>query len=540
MSANGSSLRPEADVLIVGGGFAGLYALYKLRSEGFSAQLLEANNGLGGVWYANRYPGARCDTPSLQYSFSFSDELQQEWHWPEAYSSQKDILRYVDYVVEKYGLRPFIACGQRVTRAAFDETANFWTVDTADGQRRSAKFLVMATGCLSATFDPPLRGLAEFKGDVVRTSDWPLSGFSVEGKAVALVGTGSSGVQATPLLAQQARRLFVVQRTPNYSIPLRNRTLDVSDPSVRDWKENYASRREAALRTGGYELYLGPAPIPGCLVSEEEREQEFERRWAMGGGLSFMSTYSDMKSDPEVNAQASNFIRRKIRETVKDPHVAERLVPEIALGAKRICADTGYYETFNRPNVDLIDLRSEPLVTVTADSLRTTARDVKVDTIVLALGFDAVTGAFSKIDIQGRSGRRLAEAWQAGPSTYLGMTIAGFPNMFLVTGPGSPSILTNGVISGEQGVNWIAECLAMLRQRNLERIEATPSAQARWVDHVNAIGAGSLLHTANSYAVGANVPGKPRCILPYAGSASSYRELCATIAADSYRGFSLR
>ncbi len=258
------------------------YALQKLRSEGFSAQLLEANDGLGGVWFANRYPGARCDTPSLQYSYSFSDKIQQDWHWPEAYSSQRDILRYVDYIVEKCGLRPFIKCGQRVVRAAFNETENVWMIETAEGQRHAAKFLVMATGCLSTTFDPQLPGLQDFKGTMVRTSDWPLSGLSLAGKSVALIGTGSSGVQSAPVLAQEAKQLFVVQRTPNYSIPLRNRALEAGDPAVREWKENYATRREAALRTAGYELYLGPAPIPGKLVSAEEREQEFEKRWAMG------------------------------------------------------------------------------------------------------------------------------------------------------------------------------------------------------------------------------------------------------------------
>lgn len=539
MTGNGSRPRPEVDVLIIGGGFAGVYALYKLRARGFSARLLEANDGIGGVWYANRYPGARCDTPSLQYSYSFSEEIQQEWHWPEAYSSQKDIIRYINFVVDRCGLGAYIECGQRVTAAWFDQDAGIWRLKTAGGQSRSAEFILMATGCLSAALEPSLPGLGDFTGAVVRTSEWPTSGFSVEGKAVALIGTGSSGVQCAPVLAQDAKQLFVVQRTPNYSIPLRNRRFDDADATVRDWKENYALRRQAALRTPGYELYLGPAPLPGTLLSADEREEELEKRWAMGGGLAFMSTYSDMKSDPKVNSQASNFIRRKIRKTVVDPLVAELLVPDIALGAKRICADTGYYEMFNRPNVGLVDLRSEPLITVTPDTLRTTKRDVKVDVIVLAIGFDAVTGALTKIDIRGRCGHSLADKWAAGPSAYLGMTIAGFPNLFLVTGPGSPSILTNGVISGEQGVNWIVECLSMLRERNIGQIEATHEAEARWVDHVTTIGANSLLLTANSYAIGANVPGKPRRILPYAGSASVYRELCESIAAGGYRGFSV-
>jgi cyclohexanone monooxygenase len=527
------------DVLVVGGGFAGIYALHKLRSQGFAAWLLEAKPGFGGVWYANRYPGARCDTPSLQYSYSFSESIQQAWHWPEAYSSQTDILRYLDYVVDECGLRPFIACNKRVITAEFNGTENQWNVETADGERRSTRFIVMATGCLSAALEPQLPGLPDFGGDVLRTSEWPSSGFSVKGKSVALVGTGSSGVQSAPILAQQAARLFILQRTPNYSVPLRNRALDGADPFVLDWKENYGRRRKAALRTPGYELQLGPAALPGRLLSKEQREEALEKRWANGGGLAFMSTFSDMKSDPEVNAQASDFVRRKIRETVADARVAGRLLPDIPLGAKRICADTGYYETFNRPNVELVDLRSEPLVAVTREAIRTSSRDVKVDVIVLAIGFDAVTGAFSTIDIRGSCGRSLAEKWRAGPSAYLGMTVAGFPNLFMVSGPGSPSILTNGVISGEQGVNWISDCLCTLRERGLQRIEATLSAESRWVDHVNAAGAGSLLHAANSYAVGANVPGKWRCILPYSGSAALYGEICATMAADGYRGFSL-
>lgn len=527
----------RVDVIVVGAGFGGLYALHRLRQDGYSVKVLEAAGSIGGTWYWNRYPGARCDVESMQYSYSFSSEIQEDWKWSEVYAAQPEILSYINYVADRLDLKRDVQLNARVMSARFDDASSSWEVQTEAGEIFVAPYCIMATGCLSIPIVPDFSGLMEFKGRVYRTSDWPHEGVDLTGKRVGLIGTGSSGIQATPIFAAQAAHLHVFQRTPNYSIPALNRPM--TDEYERSWKDEYAERRLAARKTRNNTLNMAGTKL-GRDVSKEEREAEFERRWSQIGGISFMYAYPDMTSDPEVNAHASEFVRRKIGALVRDPKSAEKLMPsDYGIGGKRICVDTAYFETFNRSNVTLVDIRSDPIDRLTATGVKTKSQSFELDVIVLATGFDAMTGALKRIDITGRAGVKLADRWVEGPKTYIGMAVAGLPNMFLITGPQSPSVFTNMVTSVEQHVDWIADCVAYLRAGKLKVIEATAEAEAKWVAHSNDLAQKTMMPNANSWYVGANIPGKPRIFMPYLGGAAVYQNYIADVARKNYEGFSL-
>ncbi len=521
------------DAVIVGAGFAGLYMLHKLRQAGRTAVVLEAGSGVGGTWFWNRYPGCRCDVESMQYSYSFSDELQQEWRWSERFAAQPEILRYAEHVADRFGLHSAIRLDTRVTAARFDDAARHWTVETERGDLIDARFCIMATGCLSAARTPELPGLADFQGATYHTADWPHEGVELAGKRVGIVGTGSSGIQAIPELARQAGRLFVFQRTPNYSVPARNGPLT---PEYADsWKTRYPALREEARHTHSGTLY-DYGPHSALAVTAEEREREYRARWEVGGP-NFLRSFNDLGTDLQANDTAADFVRARIGELVDDDAVAAKLMPSgYPIGTKRICVDSHYFETFNRPTVTLIDLRDEPIEAVTAGGIRTSAREVALDALVFATGFDAMTGALTRIAITGRNGMELAAKWAAGPRTYLGLMTAGFPNLFMITGPGSPSVLSNVIVSIEQHVEWIAACIGSLDDTD---IEASEAAETAWVEHVNEVAGRTLYPRAASWYMGANIPGKPRVFMPYVGGVAAYRQRCAEVAQQGYQGFTL-
>jgi cyclohexanone monooxygenase len=531
-----ANIRRDVDAVVVGAGFAGLYILYRLRGLGLSARVFEAGDGIGGTWYWNRYPGARCDVESMDYSYSFSDELQREWRWTERYASQPEILKYINHVADRFDLRRDIQPSTRVTEAVFDEAAGRWNIRTDRGDEVSARFCVMATGCLSAPQAPPFPGLDRFEGKWYQTGNWPHEGVDFSGQRVAVIGTGSSAIQSIPLIAQQAAQLFVFQRTPNFSIPAHNAPLDPE--YEQEVKSNYAEFRQRARESRiGFVVPLNDRPA--LSISDEERRQEYEARWRRGG-LGFGFSFTDLLVDERANETAAEFFRDKIRATVRDPKVAEILAPrDYPLGTKRMCVDTSYYDTFNRDNVTLVNLRETPIEAITPRGLRTRDAEYAVDAIVFAIGFDAMTGALLNIDIRGRRGERLREKWAAGPRTYLGLAIAGFPNLFTITGPGSPSVLSNMIVSIEQHVDWIADCIAHLRDHGHASIEATPEAEETWVAHVNEVGHATLYPRANSWYMGANIPGKPRLFMPYIGGVGTYRQKCTDVAARGYEGFSI-
>jgi len=526
----------ERDIVIVGAGFAGLYMLHRTKELGFSAQVLEAGGGVGGTWYWNRYPGARCDVESMQYSYQFSDDLQQEWEWTERYAGQPEILRYLEHVADRFALRPHIQFHSRVANAVFDDARNHWTVCTESGDEFLAQFLIMATGCLSATNVPEFIGADEFTGSTLHTGRWPHGGVDFTDQRVGVIGTGSSAVQSIPVIAQQARELVVFQRTATYSVPAWNGPIDHAEE--REIKANYATfRAENRQSLSAIGDRRPRTDLPAMSVSPEQRQAEFEMRWR-DGGLSFLGAFADVLIDPMANATAAEFVREQIRSIVEDPGTAENLCPDQVIGCKRMCVDTDYYATFNRPNVHLVDLRSSPIARITANGIQTSAASYELDAIVYATGFDAMTGALMRIGIRGRGGIALRDAWAAGPQTYLGLGVAGFPNLFTITGPGSPSVLTNMIVSIEQHVDWIADCLAHLRQHGYGRIEATSEAQTAWVDHVNAIADFTLFPTCNSWYLGANVPGKTRVFMPCIGF-PPYAEKCEEVARAGYEGFAL-
>ncbi|MEA2179288.1 MAG: hypothetical protein QOG77_2585 [Solirubrobacteraceae bacterium] len=525
------------DVVVVGAGFAGLYALHRLRGLGLSVRVLEAGQGVGGTWYWNRYPGARCDVESLEYSYSFSEALQQDWSWSERYPAQPEILRYLEHVADRFSLWPDIQLGTRVVEAAWDDAAARWTIGTEAGETFSAQWCVMATGCLSSSQKPQIPGLERFEGEWHHTARWPQEGVDFTGKRVGVVGTGSTGIQLIPEVARDAAHTYVFQRTPNFSVPNANRPLD---PEVeRDWKSRYAQQREVQ-RSSMLGVAIAPGERAANDLPDEEVRRTLQERWEHGGGMPVLLAFRDLLVDEVANAKAADFVRAKIRETVRDPAVAEMLIPhEYPIGAKRLCQDEGYFETFNRDDVTLVDIRSAPIEEITPTGVRTAGGDYELDVIVFATGFDALTGALLSMDIRGREGLTLTEAWGGGPRSYLGLGVAGFPNLFTVTGPGSPSVLSNMVVSIEQHVDWIAECLDALRDRGVDRIEATPEAQEAWMEHVAEVAGHTLFPRAASWYVGANVPGKPRVFMPYVGGVGAYRDRCAEIAAGGYEGFTL-
>ena len=525
------------DVVIIGAGFAGLYMLHRSRQLGLSARVFEAGADVGGTWYWNRYPGARCDVDSLQYSFSFSEEIEREWRWKERFAPQQEILAYLRFVADRLDLRRDIALESRVVGASFDEAAERWEIRTDRGDCVSSAFVVAATGCLSAARVPQFEGLPSFRGASYHTGSWPKSPVDFSGQRVGVIGTGSSGVQAIPIIAEQAAQLVVFQRTPAFSVPARNDAIPAE--TRRAWDENRAElRRQAREETrSGVLMEFGEGSA--LAVPEDVRVREYQRRWDKGGA-NFMYAYTDLLRSREANNTAADFIRAQIRATVRDPAVAEILTPkDYPVGAKRICVDTNYFETFNRQNVRLVDVRQSPITAITPGGLRTADGEYALDALVFATGFDAITGALEAIGFTGRSGLALNEKWSAGARTYLGLMTAGFPNLFMVTGPGSPSVLSNVVVSIEQHVEWIADCLGYMCGKGMTTIEATQAAEDFWVAHVNEVARPTLYPVANSWYMGANVPGKPRLFLPYVGGVDLYRKECARIAASGYSGFDL-
>jgi cation diffusion facilitator CzcD-associated flavoprotein CzcO len=524
------------DVVIVGAGFGGMYMLHRLRGLGLSAIVFDVAAGVGGTWYWNRYPGARCDVESMQYSYSFSEEIQQEWQWSELFAGQPEILRYANYVADKLDLRRDMRFETRVTAAEFDETANRWTVRTDRGDLVSARYCIMATGCLSAARMPDFPGTDSFKGRIYHTGHWPHEGVDFTGLRVGVIGTGSSAIQSIPVIAAQAKHVTVFQRTPNFSIPSRNGPMP--DAYAQSWKQDYAAKRaEARMTRNG--ILANPNDQSAIETPEQERLAIYEQRWA-SGGTTFMAAFNDLIFNKASNDTAAEFVRSKIRATVKDPVTAELLAPtNHPIGTKRICVDTDYYTTYNQENVSLIDIRQQPIEALTPEGLRVGDQEYAFDAIVFATGFDAMTGALTRMGIVGRDGETLASKWEAGPRTYLGLMTAGFPNMFMITGPGSPSVLSNMMVSIEQHVDWIADCLAHMRKRQLDLIEADLAAEDAWVQHVNDVAYTTLYPAAASWYMGANIPGKPRVFMPYIGGVGAYRQKCDEIAANGYEGFIL-
>jgi cyclohexanone monooxygenase len=525
-----------ADVVIVGAGFGGMYMLHRLRGLGLSAVVFDVAGGVGGTWYWNRYPGARCDVESMQYSYSFSDELQQEWEWSEVFAGQPEILRYANFVADRLDLRCDMRFETRVTGAVFNEATNRWTVRTDRGDTVSAKYTIMATGCLSAARIPDFPGLDSFKGKTYHTGHWPHKLVDFTGLRVGVIGTGSSAIQSIPVIAAQAAHVTVFQRTPNFSIPSRNGPMPAD--YAQAWKSAYPNKRaEARLTRNG--ILANPNDLSAIDTPEVERLTIYEQRWA-SGGTTFMAAFNDLIFNKASNDTAAEFVRGKIREMVKDPAKADLLAPTShPIGTKRICVDTDYYLTYNQPNVDLVDIRDTPIESLTPDGLCVGATEYEFDAIVFATGFDAMTGALTRMGIVGRHGEKLADKWEAGPRTYLGLMTAGFPNMFMITGPGSPSVLSNMMVSIEQHVDWIADCLSHLTDRQLDCIESSLSAENAWVDHVNEVAHTTLYPSAASWYMGANIKGKPRVFMPYIGGVGAYRKKCDQVAADGYKDFLL-
>jgi cyclohexanone monooxygenase len=526
------------DVIVVGAGVGGLYALYRLRKQGLRVRAYEAASDVGGTWFWNRYPGCRCDVESMEYSYSFSNELQQEWKWPERYGTQPEILRYINHVADRFDLRRDIQFNTRIKAAAFDGKANLWMLTTDKGETATSRFCIMATGNLSTPRKPGIPGLDSFRGKWYHTGLWPHEGVDFTGQRVGVIGTGSSGVQMIPHIAKQARHLYVFQRTANFSLPARNMPMDPG--KERRHKSEYPERRRAAYDTpfgiAGY-----PPPSKSALeATHEERRDMYASKWAEGGSISYLYAYTDLLLDKAANDTASEFVREQIRATVKDPRTAELLCPnDHPIGTKRLILDTDYYETYNRDNVTLVDIRSAPIREITPDGLRTAAADYKLDAIAFATGFDAMTGAMREIDIRTDKGLTIEEKWAHGPRTYLGIMIAGFPNLFMITGPQSPGVKTQMILSCEQHVDWIADCLQHLQDRDLQRIEPQTSAEDAWVQHNNEVANGTLYPLANSWYMGANIAGKPRIFMPYVGGVPAYKKKCDEVAANGYEGFEL-
>ena len=521
----------DFDAVIVGAGFGGLYMLHALRECGFSSVVLEAASGVGGTWYWNRYPGARCDVESLQYCYSFSPELEREWRWTERYASQPEILRYLDHVADRFDLRRDIRFDTRVASASWED--GVWRIATDAGGTIAARFCIMATGNLSVPKLPDWPGIDRFAGPIYHTAQWPEDAMPFAGKRVGVVGTGSSGIQAIPELAKAADELVVFQRTPSFMVPASNRPLDEAE--VADVHANYDTLREGAR--GSFLGFFGTF-APGSALADDaaQQAQVLETAWN-GGSTALLGAYSDLLVDDDANAVAAEFVRGKIGALIDDPETARRMTPHgYPIGARRLCAEIGYFDAINADNVTLVDIRETPIVEVTAGAVVTSGRAYSLDALVLATGFHAMTGALVRIAITGRDGRTIAEEWADGPRSYLGLMIAGFPNLFMVTGPGSPSVLSNVVLSIEQHVDWIATCLTDLRSQSAASIEPSDQAEQDWMEHVDAVAQTTLFPKANTWYQGRTRDGR-QVFMPYVGGVGPYRERCRAIAANGYEGF---
>jgi cation diffusion facilitator CzcD-associated flavoprotein CzcO/acetyl esterase/lipase len=527
---------PDLDVVVAGAGIAGLYLVYRLRRAGYRLRVFEAADDLGGTWYWNRYPGARVDIPSIDYMYSFDPDWQRDWQWSEKYATQPEILRYLNHVADKHDLRPHITLSTRVQCARWDEDASLWHVRTDAGDEITARFVVMATGCLSMPKPPEIDGLDRFTGEVYFTSSWPHESVDFAGKRVAVIGTGSSGVQSIPVIAEQAEQVLVFQRTPTFCIPAHNGPFR---PEMLVPIEDEAAYR-AAAKVSPNGIPAERNITPTFSVSETERRERYEQVWELGLLLESFTVYADVLSNPAANHEFAEFARNKIRSIVDDPQTAHELCPtEYPIGTKRPCLDTDYYAAYNLPHVRLVNIRKNPIRRVTETGIDTEDDSFPVDMIVFATGFDAMTGAIAAVDIRGRNGLALKDKWVNGPQTYIGLTTVGFPNLFLITGPGSPSVLSNMTVSIEQHVDWVLDCLGDLSTRGFEVIEPTKTAEAGWVQHVNDCADITLFPTANSWYMGANVPGKPRVFLPYCAGVDFYRASCDEVVARDYLGFTL-
>lgn len=528
----------ELDAVVIGAGFAGLYMNYRLRDVlGMSVQVYEAGDGVGGTWYWNRYPGARCDSESYMYCFSFDKQLMQEWEWSGKYPEQPEILRYLNHVADRHDLRRNIQFNTRVTAAHFNEKTSRWEIETDKGDRVTARFLITGIGCLSAGQIPNIKGRETFAGKSYHTGSWPHEGVDFTGKVVGVIGTGSSGVQSIPVIAQQAKHLFVFQRTPQYTIPARHHTVDKA--FLDEIKSRYDDVWEKARWSAGG-LPVDVIERSALEVDADERRKIYEAAWDTGGFAFFYGSFQDVAVDRRANDTASEFIRSKIREIVDDPETAEKLVPvDHPFSSKRALIDTNYFETYNRDNVTLVDIRHSPIQEITPKGIRTEDGEYDLDIIVFATGFDAMTGAFNRIDIQGRGGEKLKEKWADGPKTYLGVASAGFPNFFMITGPGSPSVLSNMPVSIEQHVEWISDAIEYMHERGIATMEADSEAESEWVAHVNELAEQTLYMLADSWYLGANIPGKPRVFMPYPGGVGTYRQKCNEVTEAGYEGFKL-
>ena len=524
----------NVDVVVVGAGFSGLYLLYRLRKAGFSTRVFERGGGVGGTWYWNRYPGARCDVESLQYSYSFDEQLQQDWHWPEKFSAQPDILAYANYVADRFDLKKDIEFNVEVKGSWFDENSNRWKITTNTGEDINSQYFIMATGCISTTQIPNIKGLSDYVGNTFHTGDWPHKEVDFSGQSIAVIGTGSSGIQSIPVLAKQAKKLTVFQRTPNYSIPSQNEPM--TKKYERSWKDVYSERKKE-MRYSAHGSLKDLNDVPALSVDKHQRQEIYTKRWAIGG-TGFLGSFNDLLTSADSNYTAAEYVRQQIKKIVNDKETAEILCPRsYPIGTKRICIDTGYFETYNRENVKLVDISKKPIQRLVTDGIIVDNQLYSFDSIIFATGFDAMTGSLFNVDIKGRGGLALTDKWNAGPKTYLGLMSASFPNLFMITGPGSPSVKSNMIMSIEQHVDLVTETLLTMRSKGLSVVEPELEAENKWVDHVQEVANKTLFPQANSWYMGANIPGKPRLFMPYIGGVGAYRKICEEIVANNYRGF---
>jgi cation diffusion facilitator CzcD-associated flavoprotein CzcO/acetyl esterase/lipase len=527
----------DVDVVVVGAGFSGLYLVHTLRKAGFSFRVLESGGDVGGTWYWNRYPGARCDIPTTDYTFSWDPDLEHEWTWSEKYATQPEILSYAQFVAKKHDMYRHISFDTKVNEAVWDDAARKWTVTTDGGEKISCRHYVMATGCLSVPKDPDIPGTDRFGGRVFVTGRWPHEKVDFTGRRVAVIGTGSSGIQSIPLIAEEALQVTVFQRTPNFSVPAFNGP--VSEDRRAPLQADRGAYREAARWSRGG-VPLAPSTASALLTAPDERRRMFDEAWNRGELFSILGIFMDQASNREANEIVSEMIRERIRATVKDPRTAELLCPKTyPFGTKRPCLDTNYFQTYNKPHVRLVDLNTSPISTINEKGIEFAGENVEFDDIVYATGFDAMTGAIVGVDITGRGGLTLKKKWEHGPLQYLGLMTKDFPNLFMITGPGSPSVLSNMMVSIEQHVDWVTDTLVHMRDNGWDTIEPTDTAEDGWVRHGSDFANISLMKDTNSWYMGANVPGKPRVMLPYLGGVDGYRRVCNEVVEKGYLGFDL-